>query len=665
MVEHLEGLLRTLDPEYDKRDLARANTTPFIESVWSDITPRPGQAQVRTADQSIMPGTLLDTPQQPHLPIHTTNENTKIASNAQVGPMTTMPVPVIPAQEGGKTKTKKEKQAQKQAEANQQAPKLRMPEATVPSTFQQTAGQMMPEAHVKATEPAVMSTPLMSMPEPSIPQTIPTPMPEAHLPPQEMPIPTVLNAQLPMPTSNVTLTNTPIPTIGAVVPPSTYDPDSLPAPTWTATQTPRTTGEGARSIAERNIYDRITTMLELLPLAHRNETSKEELAGLVMNAIGAEGIDRTHRRDQGAREDPSPPPLSAPANVGYPTYNDPYSATGIMTDNEWYQINGGGPLPPGEYITKCTRPLLMHSLFPGWTARFDYEAGLWYFCNYNEFPPTATWHDPRNVVGMPAMLTVPTHAPIPSILPAAPPPPAMPISMPRIQPPIPVTRQDADWLSASFGALQAQKEVVDGSRGVVSAELQREERESKELKQAIEASREAVDRANAAIAKGDAAKYQIAQEDMIRARGTLDRLSHEAQLRNALVPPALINYQGINRGFDHDPAYLRLRTYYTNERLPYYSQQIIPPACMPPGPGMPYSGMTGAATSFSGRIMGKLVKPKIPNSTYMPTAWPIPPAARFKASSTPTPYSMPEFCFAWDMLLRSRRDPYAAAAMRY
>lgn len=258
---------------------------------------------------------------------------------------------------------------------------------------------------------------------------------------------------------------------------------------------------------------------------------------------------------------------------------------------------------------------LFSYLVTGWTAEYDFESGLWYYVDHNLTPPASTWQDPR----MNTFITPPTTYP----------------PFPEIN-----SQRDADWVASQFGALEAHRQHTEGLRGPVAVEIDRERNERKELKEAIQAIQRASTTANEAITKHDSEGLQRAQEAMIKARGVLDRLSHNSHLRSATVPPALQGYQGVTRGFELDPAYLRPRTYYTDN---------APLSSFP-------NGMVDS-TTFRGRFMAKMSKPRIPGNVYMPTAYPLPPGVKYTASSTPTPYAIPEFCFTWDMLLRSRRDP--------
>lgn len=162
---------------------------------------------------------------------------------------------------------------------------------------------------------------------------------------------------------------------------------------------------------------------------------------------------------------------------------------------------------------------------------------------------------------------------------------------------------------------------------------------------AILASQRAANDASQATAWGDAARFHQAQQAMVRARGALDRISYDARLRDAAFPAALNNYHGVTRGYDVDPAHLRSRTYYTEGPVP------PPPLAM--------------STTQNGKAKATLRKQhRVPSRVYMPTAYPLPAHVKYKASMTPTPYAIPEFCFAWDMLLRSRQDPVPAAAQQ-
>jgi hypothetical protein len=242
----------------------------------------------------------------------------------------------------------------------------------------------------------------------------------------------------------------------------------------------------------------------------------------------------------------------------------------------------------------------------------------WYFIDYDCNPPTSTWQDPRLVN------SVSTG----------------PLQYPRF--PTIDTREDADWLARRFGGLEAHLEHREGLRGPVEAEIGRERKEFKELQEAIKVTQKASTLANEAVILHDLDKFELAQQDMIKARGVLDRLSHNATLRSATVPPTLQNYQGATRGFEVDPALLRPRTYYSDTSPPL---------------AYPIDMANGASNTFRGRLMAKMNKPRVPANVYMPTAYPLPPHAKYRASTTPTPYAIPEFCFAWDMVLRSRRDP--------
>lgn len=255
----------------------------------------------------------------------------------------------------------------------------------------------------------------------------------------------------------------------------------------------------------------------------------------------------------------------------------------------------------------------------GWTAGYDRATGMWYYIDHNATPPTSTWQDPRCLLA----------------------PPPAPLHPPCISPV--QCREDADWLARRFAALEASRQYEEGRRGPVAAEIGRERKEYKELLQATLATEKAAKEAGRAAAQNDSESFHAAQQAMVKARGVLDRLSHDARLRSAAMPPSMHAYQGVTRGYDFDPAYLRPRTYYSDTAPP---------------PAVPYNSMEGmATTSFRGRVMGKLSKPTVPGGSYMPTAYPLPPGVKYRASTTPTPYAMPEFCFAWDMLLRSQRDP--------
>lgn len=217
-----------------------------------------------------------------------------------------------------------------------------------------------------------------------------------------------------------------------------------------------------------------------------------------------------------------------------------------------------------------------------------------------------------------------------------------------------LTRQDADWLAGRFETLQVGRQHQDGARGPVAAEIAREKKEAKDLEQAIQETKNAIDQANQAANKGQADQFQKAQEAMVKARGKLDRLTYESQLRSAMIPPSMKQYQGVTRGFDVDSAFLRPRMYYTDSRIPF-----IPPPLPPPPPRANLQDEMTTATSFSGKFMARLFKaPNVSNNMQMPTAYSLPPGAKYKASAhVPTPYSIPEVCFAWDMLLRNQRDP--------
>lgn len=231
------------------------------------------------------------------------------------------------------------------------------------------------------------------------------------------------------------------------------------------------------------------------------------------------------------------------------------------------------------------------------------------------------------------------------------PPPHLPLTSQQVA--APLARQDADWLANRFGILQSNRQYSDGSRGPVAAELARERKEAKELEEAIQSTKKSIEQANQAANKGQTEQFQQAQEATIRARGKLDRLTYESQLRSAVVPLNMQQYQGITRGYDIDPSLLRRRTHYTDARAPFI------PNLPSPNMAIPSQGMAATTTSFSGKFMAKLFKPpNIPNNNYIPTAYSLPPGVKYKASTNvPTPYSIPEVCFAWDMLLRNQRDP--------
>jgi hypothetical protein len=263
-------------------------------------------------------------------------------------------------------------------------------------------------------------------------------------------------------------------------------------------------------------------------------------------------------------------------------------------------------------------------------------------------PPITTWHDPR----------LPLPAPVPVSVSA--PPPLPPSTFPYPAPLHP-SRQDADYLASQFGALEAHRQYRQNAPGPVTTELSLERSQSKEIQETLKATQKAQQEANEAIAHGRPDDFQAAQEAMVKARGKLDRIKYEAQLKNlAMVIPQ--HYQGPTRGFDFDPAFLRPRIIYTDSRVIFPP----PPPTQQPPLSMHYPQPVDSISSFSGRVMGKFFKQRLPNNLYTPTAYPLPPGVKYKASTTtPTPYSIPEFCFAWDMLLRSRRAPNIPAPYPY
>jgi hypothetical protein len=202
--------------------------------------------------------------------------------------------------------------------------------------------------------------------------------------------------------------------------------------------------------------------------------------------------------------------------------------------------------------------------------------------------------------------------------------------------PTPPFRQDADYLASQFGALQARRQYQQDAQGPVSAELQFESKQQKEITEAINAIQRAQQEANEAAVNGRSDDLQKAQEEMVKARGRLDRIAYEARLRNtatsAVVAPALQHYQGVTRGFDVDPTYVRPRTMYTDARY-----VPPPPASYPQWKAAGILPPTNT-TSFSGKVMGKFLKQRLPNNVYTPTAYPLPPGVKYKASTTtPTP----------------------------
>jgi hypothetical protein len=237
----------------------------------------------------------------------------------------------------------------------------------------------------------------------------------------------------------------------------------------------------------------------------------------------------------------------------------------------------------------------------------------------------STWQDPR----------IATSIPVPP-----------PVQVQPSLPPAPIvqSRQEADYLARRFEVFRQHKQ---GAKGPVEAGLETERREYKEMQRAIQMSQEAAMEAKEAIAKYDKDKFEAAQIAMVKARGVLDRMRYQSQMRNTVIPPALHNYQGLTRGYDQNPAYLRPRTYYTDLKPPFMAPNAGPYAGMPP--------MMTTTTRCKGRFMSMLSGKPQPQMA-MNTFAPYPPGVRYKASSVPTPYAIPEFCFSWDMLLRSRRD---------
>ncbi|UZJ51023.1 hypothetical protein CBS101457_000343 [Exobasidium rhododendri] len=487
-------------------------------------------------------------------------------------------------------------------------PLMTMPEPQIP--LQSTVEQ----ADVSPHEASMIPQPIMAMPEPYVQQRI-MPLPTTHHPPQ----------------SKGDMSFIPLP-----LPSTTFDPSSPHTP-YTATAKAGTSEEDHFLRKTKQIFD-------LIPPLVRTGLSKEDLVRIVLDVLGEEREEAT--LPQHKLQEAAPPPASSvwpaqypavdgvqlPSNTMYQGWSReafpapfplmdqalPATMPAVITANEWFRMQGGGTLPVG------------------WTAEYDHASAMWFYTNHMCTPPVSVWQDPRVVVSMPLN------------------------PLPRFSP---IERRDqADWLAKRFGGLEAHLQHEEGRRGPVAAEMDREREEMKQVEEAVLATKRASDQAHKAIARHDAEHFHSAQEEMVKARGVLDRLSHQAQLRNAAIPPEMQNYQGVTRGFDLDPAYLRPRTHYSDAcPLPMASAA---PVTMP---GEYFNDTT--TTSFKGRFMAKLNKAplpppppplaQLPHSIYMPTAYPLPPGVKYKASTTPTPYAIPEVCFAWDMLLRSRREPTA------
>lgn len=267
-------------------------------------------------------------------------------------------------------------------------------------------------------------------------------------------------------------------------------------------------------------------------------------------------------------------------------------------------------------------------------------------------------------------------------------------------------RAYADWHASRFGAFEAQRQSMSGRKGPVAAEMDSERKRVQQLRRAQSLADEAsvrLDELSDRQGRAASKERSLAEEQLARARGVIDRLRYEDEVRRSVaIPPELAYYSGVTRGFE--PPADAPRTEYVDAR-PQRSRSLSqsgetghggplstlsrffgvgggggggqrgsgggegrgatsrrsasqqPYARAPSAvyaPMAPSSSMEAAAAGLGATDAAGLQWPLQQRMASMPTAAPLPNAgARFRGSNVPTPYGMPEVCFAWDMLLRS------------
>lgn len=234
-------------------------------------------------------------------------------------------------------------------------------------------------------------------------------------------------------------------------------------------------------------------------------------------------------------------------------------------------------------------------------------------------------------------------------------------------------RAHADWYAKVFAGYEAHRQYKYGQKGPVAAEIDSERKRVRRLHRAQslieEASRRLHETNTGSPSEHKERERKAAEVDLARARGMMDRIRRQDNARRDTLPPWLADYQGVTRGFE--PPSDRPRTHYVDAPpvMPaggmLFERQVPPswpfapplqpqrlPTSYPPGTtNVPlHQTMPFGAPPLAGQSRDGL---RLPSSMSMPTAYPIPPGTKYKGSSVPTPYGMPEVCFAWDMLLRS------------
>lgn len=416
-----------------------------------------------------------------------------------------------------------------------------------------------------------------------------------------------------------------------IVPPSTLYPSSLPLDDRNELERHATDldhpsydeqGEQAHVSKDKTYAIRaIREGLGWLPAEVLTRYSNEELKELILSAIestkGGGRLDIQHATNVQSDQANSSSSMSHEMHVSGQGFPRADSGRHHPSAQEWYESMTGGAMPAG------------------WTAEYDYAQKAWYFIDYNLNPPKSSWRDPRTSTDQ----DLPSAGELTQSAYSLGPVPAVPF------PP----EEYARWYADTFARFQAYRQAEQGRKGPVEEEMRSERKRIGRLQRAQalieEASRRLRDAAAGPTNKDNVRERTAAEVDLARAQGMMDRVKAEDAARMAMLPPWLSRYQGAVHGYDASQGVGR-------------TQYVDAPFSRAPESSAHWQN---AATSYN--PPASTARSTDLAAAQSPFGLPQAPLPRFgQASTVPTPYGIPEACFAWDMLLRSTAPTLKLAA---